>query len=88
MSEPKTPATSPAAPCSTAPTWITAEEMFHYLRRKRYSHEIAAELAEDYATNLQRVFVRGFEMGQREQSNDQLSHGPASVEKMTNEEKK
>lgn len=48
------------------PEWYTAHELWHWLRRHNYVPEIADELSEEYAVNLQRAFNKGYELGQRE----------------------
>lgn len=47
-------------------TWYTSEEMRHWLRRNNYCEEIANELCDQYAENLQRAFNKGREIGARE----------------------
>lgn len=60
------------APGSPAPKWYSAEELHHWLIRQKYSDEIASELSADYAFNLQKAFIKGYEIGKREskQEND------------------
>lgn len=53
---------------STAPIWYTADEMEHWLRCQKYAPNIAKELAEGYAYNLQRAFEKGFEIASRPQN--------------------
>lgn len=48
-----------------APDWYSTDEIFNWLKLKRYSVEIAKELAELIATNYQLAFNKGFSMGQR-----------------------
>jgi hypothetical protein len=49
----------------TAPQWYSASEMRDYLKRCGYGDAVAEELSADYATNLQRAFQKGYEMGSR-----------------------
>ena len=45
------------------PTWYTPDEMRHYLIRHNYSREIADELAQRWANDLQGAFKKGYEKG-------------------------
>lgn len=45
------------------PTWYKKDEMYWYLIRNRYSKEIASELAQRWADDLQGAFKKGFEKG-------------------------
>ena len=44
------------------PQWYSSEELYEALRRDNFSHSIAEMLAERYAINLQRAFVKGWTM--------------------------
>ena len=48
------------------PTWYTPDEMRHYLIRHNYSREIADELAQRWADDLQGAFKKGYEKGYTE----------------------
>jgi hypothetical protein len=48
------------------PTWYTPDEMRHYLIRHNYSREIADELAQRWADDLQGAFKKGYEKGYAE----------------------
>jgi len=50
---------------SKVPRWYSKTEMYDWLRRHHYSEQIANELAEAYATNLQAAYEKGFYVGQR-----------------------
>lgn len=45
------------------PIWYTREEMIQYLLRNNYSQQIADELSEKWAYDLQESFRKGFEKG-------------------------
>lgn len=43
----------------TKQDWYTADELKHYLRTQNYSNQIADELCEQYAKNLQLAYEKG-----------------------------
>lgn len=45
------------------PTWYSKDEMVMFLRQKNYSKEIAEELAQLWADDLNGSFRKGFEQG-------------------------
>ncbi len=47
------------------PIWYSKEEMYRSLLRNNYSHEIANELSEKWAEDLQQSLRKGFELGFR-----------------------
>jgi hypothetical protein len=60
-----------AAPPCSAPVWYTREELRHYLTAFQHYHkDIANELCDDYAKNLQRAFEKGWEMATRKAQNE------------------
>lgn len=49
-----------------APIWYTKDEMFRWLVRNNYSKEIATELSQKWADDLQGAFAKGFDKAARE----------------------
>jgi flagellar biosynthesis/type III secretory pathway protein FliH len=58
-----TMAESPAAMPGSVPCWYTEKEIYTWLRNHQYSEQIAKELAEPYAENLQRAYEKGYQHG-------------------------
>lgn len=48
------------------PRWYTKEQMHHWLKRGSYSEQIANELSEKWADDLQGAFNKGFEKASKE----------------------
>ena len=61
--------------------------MRHWLSCKKYSPEIADELAKDYALNLQQAFAKGYAMGSMAQNGD-LSHADNALRQKENSDGK
>lgn len=53
-----------------APKWYNKDEMYNHLRNERYSHEIAEELSERWAKDLQLSFEKGWGKASREINRD------------------
>lgn len=49
-----------------APIWYTKDEMYRWLVRNNYSKEIATELSQKWADDLQGAFAKGFDKAVRE----------------------
>jgi hypothetical protein len=48
------------------PNWYTKEDLYNDLRRNNYSEEIAEELSQKYADDLQHAFTKGWEKAKYE----------------------
>jgi hypothetical protein len=65
---------SPPSSPSTVTQWYSKEEMYHDLRRGNYSHEIASELSERWARDLQGAFEKGVEKASKAPSTVKEDH--------------
>ncbi len=66
---------SPSIPTeSEPPVWYTKQQMYMWLIGKNYSHDIATELSEQWAKDLQGAFKKGWEKATNDNNPDRKDY--------------